>query len=47
MSLLKSEPFAAVESMDQLLAIAYAMEQEAIAGTLRRALAIAARTAAK
>ena len=32
MSLLKSEPFAAVESMDELLAIAYAMEQEAIIG---------------
>ena len=32
MSLLKFEPFAAVESMDELLAIAYAMEQEAIAG---------------
>lgn len=32
MSLLKSEPFAAVESMDELLAIAYAMEHEAIAG---------------
>jgi rubrerythrin len=32
MSLLKSEPFAAVTSMDELLAIAYAMEQEAIDG---------------
>jgi rubrerythrin len=32
MSLLKAEPFAAVTSMDELLAIAYAMEQEAIAG---------------
>lgn len=32
MSLLKSEPFAAVKSMDELLAIAYAMEQEAIDG---------------
>ena len=32
MSLLKSEPFAAVESMDELLAVAYAMEQEAIIG---------------
>ncbi len=32
MSLLKAEPFAAVESMDELLAIAYAMEQEAING---------------
>lgn len=32
MSLLKSEPFAAVRSMDELLAIAYAMEQEAIDG---------------
>lgn len=32
MSPLKFEPFAAVESMDELLAIAYAMEQEAIAG---------------
>ena len=32
MSLLKSEPFAAVESMDELLAIAYHMEQEAVAG---------------
>ena len=32
MSLLKSEPFAAVESMDELLAVAYAMEQEAITG---------------
>jgi len=31
-SLLKSEPFAAVESMEELLAIAFAMEQEAIAG---------------
>ena len=30
MSVLKSEPFAAVESMDELLAIAYAMEQEAV-----------------
>ncbi|MEX0406710.1 ferritin family protein [Aquibium sp. LZ166] len=30
MSLLKSEPFAAVESMEELLAIAYRMEQEAI-----------------
>ncbi|MBS3651608.1 ferritin family protein [Pseudaminobacter sp. 19-2017] len=32
MSLLKSEPFAAVTSMDELLAIAFAMEQEAIDG---------------
>ena len=32
MSLLKAEPFAAVESMNELLAIAYAMEHEAIAG---------------
>lgn len=32
MSLLKAEPFAAMTSMDELLAIAYAMEQEAIAG---------------
>jgi rubrerythrin len=32
MSLLKAEPFAAVETMDELLAIAYAMEQEAVAG---------------
>ncbi|TIO29407.1 MAG: rubrerythrin family protein [Mesorhizobium sp.] len=32
MSLLKSEPFAAVTSMDELLAIAYAMEHEAIDG---------------
>lgn len=32
MSLLKAEPFAAVKSMDELLAIAYAMEQEAING---------------
>jgi rubrerythrin len=32
MSLLKAEPFAAVTSMDELLAIAYAMEQEAIDG---------------
>lgn len=32
MSLLKTEPFAAVESMDELLAIAYQMEQEAMAG---------------
>lgn len=32
MSLLKSEPFAAVESMEELLAIAYAMEREAVAG---------------
>lgn len=32
MSLLKSEPFAAVQSMDELLAIAYQMEQEAVAG---------------
>lgn len=31
MSLLKSEPFEAVETMDELLAIAQAMEQEAIA----------------
>lgn len=32
MSLLKSEPFTAVKSMDELLAIAYLMEQEAVAG---------------
>jgi len=32
MSLLKAEPFAAVESMEELLAIAYAMEQEAVSG---------------
>ena len=32
MSLLKAEPSAAVKSMDELLVIAYAMEQEAIAG---------------
>jgi rubrerythrin len=32
MSPLKSEPFAVVTSMDELLAIAYAMEQEAIDG---------------
>lgn len=32
MSLLKSEPFAAVESIEELLAIAYAMEQEAVSG---------------
>nr|ACF98094.1 hypothetical protein [uncultured bacterium 1042] len=32
MSLLKAEPFATVETMDELLAIAYAMEQEAVAG---------------
>lgn len=32
MSFLKSEPFAAVTSMDELLAIAYAMELEAIEG---------------
>ncbi|UIJ72084.1 ferritin family protein [Aurantimonas sp. HBX-1] len=32
MTLLKSEPFAAVTSMDELLAIASAMEQEAIDG---------------
>jgi rubrerythrin len=32
MSLLKLEPFAAVESMDELLAIAYAMERKAIDG---------------
>ncbi|RUM95455.1 rubrerythrin family protein [Pseudaminobacter arsenicus] len=32
MSILKSEPFAAVTSMDELLAIAYVMEQEAIDG---------------
>ena len=31
MSLLKSEPFEAVETMDELLAIAQAMEQEAVA----------------
>lgn len=31
MSLLKHEPFMAVESMEELLAIAYAMEQEAMA----------------
>lgn len=37
MSLLKSEPFAAVTSMDELLAIAYAMEQEAIDGYSRLA----------
>lgn len=30
MSLLRSEPFAAVETMDELLAIAFQMEQEAI-----------------
>ncbi|MDP1730485.1 MAG: ferritin family protein [Devosia sp.] len=30
MSFLKAEPFAAVESMEELLAIAYAMEQEAV-----------------
>lgn len=32
MSLLKAEPFSAIRSMDELLAVAYAMEQEAIAG---------------
>lgn len=32
MSILKSEPFATVESMNELLAIAYIMEQEAITG---------------
>lgn len=32
MKVLKVEPFAAVTSMDELLAIAYAMEQEAVAG---------------
>ena len=32
MSLLKTEPFAAVKSMEELLAIAFAMEQEAVAG---------------
>jgi len=32
MSLLKAEPFGAVRSMDELLAVAYAMEQEAVAG---------------
>ncbi|MFY0736408.1 ferritin family protein [Aurantimonas sp. NFXS3] len=37
MSLLKSEPFAAVTSMDELLAVAYAMEQEAIDGYSRLA----------
>lgn len=37
MSALKTEPFAAVTSMDELLAIAYAMEQQAIAGYLELA----------
>ena len=37
MSLLKAEPFAAVKSMDELLAIAGAMEQEAVAGYSRLA----------
>jgi rubrerythrin len=37
MSLLKSEPFAAVTSMDELLAVAHAMEQEAIDGYSRLA----------
>ena len=32
MSLLKAEPFSAIRSMDELLAVAYAMEQEAVAG---------------
>lgn len=32
MPILKAEPFAGVETMDELLGIAYAMEQEAIAG---------------
>lgn len=32
MKVLKVEPFAAVTSVDELLAIAYAMEQEAVAG---------------
>lgn len=32
MSLLRYEPFAAVQSMEELLAIAYLMEQEAISG---------------
>lgn len=32
MSILKAEPFSAIRSMDELLAVAYAMEQEAIAG---------------
>ncbi len=37
MSLLKSEPFASVTSMEELLAIAYAMEREAIDGYTRLA----------